>query len=375
MIKKFTRNLLIGLSAIVLLVGAQQGLFAAGVNGINFASAQECINPPCFPAPPPPPPPLPSPECVWNPGTENVCGDTVAGGQANHVCTYESNSCDGSTRAKECWLEAGVCGYNPAPSCTPNEVIGTTQHCVGNQMCTFNIHRREDCSTYEGGSYGCQNSTQCGYNQPSQPSQPSQPNNNDEDEEEEEQGNAGLCQSCNSDNDCAAPAGESRGFCCTGDSCGAVKNRCTVKNWTVNDCSAPITPPAPPAPPIPPTPPTPPTPPQGNVTVNTPPVTVITGSVTSQSNPVITVNTPAATSTREIVREVQVASGNVGVGATAVAGVTVTQLPKTGLPALAWAAAAFLPLGFRMRRFSKIKKDLEDNPSYIWEDRQFKSES
>lgn len=64
--------------------------------------------------------------------------------------------------------------------------------------------------------------------------------------------------------------------------------------------------------------------------------------------------------------------GNVGVGtATQVAGVT--SLPKTGLPALAWSALAFLPTGFTLKKFRKVKKTLEDDPNYIWEDRKFKS--
>lgn len=53
----------------------------------------------------------------------------------------------------------------------------------------------------------------------------------------------------------------------------------------------------------------------------------------------------------------------------------VKQLPKTGLPAVAWSALAFIPAGFKLRKFSKVRKDLEDKPSYIWEERQFKAES
>lgn len=76
--------------------------------------------------------------------------------------------------------------------------------------------------------------------------------------------------------------------------------------------------------------------------------------------------------------------GNVGIGTTVyvqpaqvqyqpVQYVAATQLPKTGLPAFTWSALAFLPAGLRMRRFSKIKKALENHPNYIFEDRQFKS--
>lgn len=68
-------------------------------------------------------------------------------------------------------------------------------------------------------------------------------------------------------------------------------------------------------------------------------------------------------------------SGNLGIGTSYVAGVQYTALPKTGLPALAWSALAFIPAGFKMRRFSKTKRDLEDHPSYIFESRKFKAES
>ena len=58
---------------------------------------------------------------------------------------------------------------------------------------------------------------------------------------------------------------------------------------------------------------------------------------------------------------------------TQVAGVSTTkELPKTGLPALAWAAAAFVPAGFRLKRFGKSQQGFE-SASYLWEERQFKS--
>ena len=66
-------------------------------------------------------------------------------------------------------------------------------------------------------------------------------------------------------------------------------------------------------------------------------------------------------------------NGNVGAGTSGgVRVLAVSQLPKTGLPALAWTALAFVPAGFRLRRFSKVTKDLENHPSFIHEDRQFK---
>ncbi len=49
------------------------------------------------------------------------------------------------------------------------------------------------------------------------------------------------------------------------------------------------------------------------------------------------------------------------------------ELPKTGLPELAWSALAFVPAGFGLRKFRGVKKTLTDDPNYIWENRQFKS--
>ncbi len=83
-------------------------------------------------------------------------------------------------------------------------------------------------------------------------------------------------------------------------------------------------------------------------------------------------------SQREIVREVQAAApapGNVGTGTSVVytQPVQYTTLPKTGLPELAWSTLAFIPTGFGLRKFAKVKKMLENHPSFIWENRQFKA--
>lgn len=60
-----------------------------------------------------------------------------------------------------------------------------------------------------------------------------------------------------------------------------------------------------------------------------------------------------------------------------VAGATaqITELPRTGLPLAAWAVAAFLPLGLRLRRFAKGVKEttnLYTNPHYMSQKRIFK---
>lgn len=54
-----------------------------------------------------------------------------------------------------------------------------------------------------------------------------------------------------------------------------------------------------------------------------------------------------------------------------VAGNIVTkELPKTGLPLLAFGTAAFIPVGLRLRRFRKAS--IDESANFIWEQRQFK---
>lgn len=69
--------------------------------------------------------------------------------------------------------------------------------------------------------------------------------------------------------------------------------------------------------------------------------------------------------------------GNVGIGITATSSgqTTATELPKTGLPALAWIVLALVPIGLKMIKFSKVKGELEDSSNYAWEKRQFKGRS
>ena len=93
----------------------------------------------------------------------------------------------------------------------------------------------------------------------------------------------------------------------------------------------------------------------------------------------MTVNNPApqgallaAAQPTQVIREVQ-SFGNVGVATSYPQIAAVKQLPSTGLPALAWAAAAFIPAGFKIRRFSKVKEETANKPHFLWEDRQFKA--
>ncbi len=52
---------------------------------------------------------------------------------------------------------------------------------------------------------------------------------------------------------------------------------------------------------------------------------------------------------------------------------SVQQLPKTGLPLLAWAAMGLIPAGLKLRKLGKITEDAQDDPNYLWELKQFKA--
>lgn len=51
---------------------------------------------------------------------------------------------------------------------------------------------------------------------------------------------------------------------------------------------------------------------------------------------------------------------------------TVTELPRTGVPALAWAVAALVPIGARLLR---KKKDPDFNPQDTWFERELNKHS
>jgi len=133
------------------------------------------------------------------------------------------------------------------------------------------------------------------------------------------------------------------------------------------------------------------------------PVTPVGGPNTNTNTNTVTVNPPGATIIREVpiiqtqpiaiqvssvecpanttknvqdnkivcIQNTPVVYQNVGVGTQTV---YAKELPKTGLPALAWTAMGLIPAGLRLRRFSKVKKDLENDPNFIFEEREFKSQ-
>lgn len=133
-------------------------------------------------------------------------------------------------------------------------------------------------------------------------------------------------------------------------------------------------------------------PPPPPIVVNPPAGAPITNTNTNTNNntntATATVSAPAApqpvsqtitqTVTREVIREVPVTREVVRTVSAPqqpvvvrVAGVQTEakELPKTGLPLLAWAAAAFIPVGFTLKRFKKI--NIVESANYIWEEREY----
>lgn len=421
---KIFKYLLLGFSLVFLLIFSneiilgdftQRGPDIVLADDDNCEANDNCSNPgtadaPVSPTIPPVAPPAPAPvpaSCTAN-FQYNQC---VACNESEPVYT---DSCSGAFSTGPRQADAACASWCPAPGpqCTPNEVVGQGTRCVGPQMCTYNIHQREDCSRYDGGNYGCQNDARCGFAPPPPPPPICQSDGSCNATPACGQtangvdncgrsctrtGPACAAQVCVPNGSCNAPfpacgqltqgVDNCGNFCqrsgqacvpgaCIATSCNAPFPACGQTSTGVDNCNnscfrrgpvCPVTPPPavpPPAAPITITN----THPQTQ-TVNAAPI-----SITNSNPTTVTVSVPqgqAAGATREVVREVQT-SGNVGVAASTTQIAAVKQLPSTGLPALAWAALAFIPAGFRIRRFSKVKEETSAKPHYLWEDRQFK---
>lgn len=70
---------------------------------------------------------------------------------------------------------------------------------------------------------------------------------------------------------------------------------------------------------------------------------------------------------------IQTAAAETGKGKGAVP--AVEQLPKTGLPLVAWSLVGLLPAGLGLKRTLSYKKDNQDKPFYISQKRDFEKES
>lgn len=473
--KKFSHYLLISLSALVLFAGVQSGMVGNFTQrGPNSASAigEDCLNPDepsCnepgpgggsepieepVPAPAPPPvvpQPAPQPEPIpFQPAPEPP---PPTGG----------------------------------PSCIPIDQISTIQHCQPGTtlLCTYNIWRGTDCSTGEGGPYGCVDSPQCGFIQPQPepqpaprgqqysacgisgqlwdanvgghytPLQPGDCGSNQYLHVYPPDANGYITNACENippggvkDSDgcgwhqaaAPAPAAPScpqtfneicvrdgvrrqRVVDCSGfstirevsdSSCVVSGGLCTPSTTQENSCvgtqlctfevrrnsDCSITRSGPtncfnaaqcgfgPSPSVPPT---------GGPTE---PIRITTSNPTTVTNTSTNTSTSTNTNSNPTTVTVSVPQGAVAVPATfgnvgvtrvvtaqvpavvttqptvvGVSGVETKELPKTGLPLLAWAVAAFIPAGFKMRGFSKIKMETSAKPHFLYEERQFKAQS
>ena len=254
----------------------------------------------------------------YNPSLHNQACQAAPTYPTPHApsCPADSKTCsDGSVVVRNpgagCAFYA--CPVTPAPVC--NNTTDQEASCVGQQYCISNVVRDCHNNIVSRNQVSCQHvAGRCGYN---------------------------PTPACTPNGSCSAPA-PSCGQTTTGvDNCNKSCSR------TGAACAAPVQPVQP-------------------ITITTNPVQTVTQTVTVPGG---------TTTTREVIREVA-RTGNVGVGTSAATTYyyATKELPKTGLPLLAYGAAAFIPVGFRFRRFGKAKEDSSAKASFIWEDRQFKGD-
>lgn len=392
MFKKLTRFLLLAISVFLLVsvVGTAdlKTVLAdadcpSDENGVSLG----CANPGSeegwfFPEPEPQPvytyptpaPVAPTPSC---PDDHNYCDTNTNRMIHKHGGYWDGNMC------VYAFTDAGSCGSAPAPQCPRIDVVRTEQDCVGDQWCTFNIWQGPNadgsCKYDRGGAYGCQRiEGRCGVVKPPtgtpevirtpqpaapviqpviipvqvpvvQPIYPTPPIQ------------VAQC----------VPQNRQEYTCFGTQLCrfDTLRNsNCSISRQGPYDCRQAIEcgfRPAPvyPTPPIIPVQPPVILPPAPQPVAPAPVV-----RVASAECPAGTINrgvrgseiiceTPATT-TGQPVRVVQVAS------------IQAKEMPKTGLPLLAWAALAFVPAGFKMKKVGKVNENITAN--YLFEDRLFK---
>jgi len=260
----------------------------------------------------------------------------------------------------QCETEAQTCqAPQPpaAPTCPKDGVVGTTKD---DQGCTRNIHTREDCSQYLGGPFACPAPAPAATPQP--PAQQQQQQQQQQEQpapQQTQEENQGQQQAqSQSTNEC--PSGTCVNQTTTPQQNNEQTNEQTQEgtNLTTGDTSVTT----------------------GSTSVTTGSTSVTTGNnsatggtSSSTSNPSINI-TLARDEKKEsdkVTTVTRVVTAQAQPRVVQVAGVSaqqVTELPKTGVPALAWAAAAFLPLGFRLKRFGsqlKLNKSHDNHPHLI----------
>ncbi len=390
MFKKFSKYLLIGVSALVLLAAAQQGLF--NKQDRTFVLAEECQEGKVCPQPQEPVQPPCTP--TWNKDPFGECDWST-----HTIWDVQVNSCTGERQRTDIVKrDAPECGFvvppaptpqppapAPQPVCVkptnPNPPVG----CFGGLCCA--VCGDKTCDGFNG-----ENAGNCAQDcapaapapQPPAPVQPAQQAKAKKGEfcggniqceghlfcpGEDQSRQLGIPKDICTEPIISQPAPQPPAPQCRSINCPAVlpPAGCAISGRITSTCDPSVTLTC------------------GNLVCN-PVVNLpaqggnITNNNTNNDNDTIS-NTNTITISNPAPQVAQAAAvqprtfANVGVGSS-VAGVQyVTALPKTGLPLFAWAAAAFLPAGFKMRRFSKVKRDLENNPNYIWEERQFRNGS
>lgn len=107
-------------------------------------------------------------------------------------------------------------------------------------------------------------------------------------------------------------------------------------------------------------------------------------ALAGQSSVIFCIQSQALTSTSTIINNINNQSqsqsqsqtvnvtqtSNVGIGTTGQV-LGVTQLPKTGLPAVLWLVSGLIPLGFKLRGFALNHKTEEGKASYMYQVREF----
>lgn len=387
------------------------------------------ITPPAAPAPAPVEPtpvaPAPAPICDW------VQKDPECDWNTHQVREVFQNSCTGAYEYRNQHYQDGVCGWPipaapapvaPAPAAPVQPTFNCTRACDGQSIC--DSQNRSAMSLFANNEAGWVSEHESvvkaqGKCQPAQPAAPAAPaapapapaaapapavvSNNclvcDSSGYADGQGRwrwttcnftPPSCQVNNSSTYGGCVGANAGDLCtttitnptCRSIYCPAAPANCTYSNQLTYTCDNnvtlrcgdlvcnPVVPPVTP-PVIPPVVP-PVVPITNNNCTGTNSCTSQGGNASASSGgSTLTVNVPAqaAQPAQVVLAQNQPAQQPAVV---TVAGTTATAMPKTGLPMLAWAAAAFLPAGFKIKRFGKGIKSDEDNPNYLWESREYK---
>jgi hypothetical protein len=372
--------------------------------------------------------------CQSNPqvcgANEQYCENSTNGIRRSFIVTKYAGSCDPTNgehdsngciylyRIEEGTSQPLFCSERdqgtPPAACVKDQVVGTRDVCNGSQLCTVNIHTRADCSRYDGGFYNCRNvAGQCGVST-------SQISQNcfvcDTASDGKSRFRSTAASNCNDQKPVCDSSKTDQGACRSssnldGTLCGPQPTQQVVTQTVV------VTPP-------PTSPPTSPSQ-QSSQSVTTvvrevvqPNVQVDNRSESRSTNQNVNINSQSQSQSQTVNLTGYSPSGGTvytnptthyvtyarpadrprptaysvptatrapsttyysnpkgGVysqpGVTYVAPSNVYELPRTGLPLIAWGVAALLPFGLKLRRFGRGQQN-GSTPHTLWEKRQFR---